>query len=299
MMSELIDYDPHVPAALRSIQTWFGSIITQSMGEGDRIQKKAPNGLSIVEESKRYITPSPTLEPYQRMQIYNQQYWWRLLGILQTNFPLVTRLFGRYLFNQTIAVPFLVKYPPDHWFISNIGDRLLKWVEEEYVQKDSKLVFDAVKLDLCFATSFLASQHPLLDFHSLSQTDTEALLKTSFFLQPHLNIVRFDYDLLLFRESMLKEKEDHWVKHPFPHLDKEKPKCFAIFRNQRNRVAWREISAGEYLLLREFNKGLSIEAACEWIESQEEVLRAVMEENLQQWIQQWTQSGWLTLTPNQ
>lgn len=283
-----------VPEAMKETQEWFASIITRPLMEDGKINPIAPSGTVIAKEATRYIIPSPTLRPHQCMQIYNQQYWWRLLNTMQTNFPLVLRLFGHYAFNESIAIPYLVKYPPGHWSLTYLGEHLLEWVEKDYHQPDKRLVYHAAYLDGVYSASFLSQQFPLLDFNVLSQNDPEALLMMPFCLQPHIHLAEFEYDLPTFREVLMKEEPEHWLDNEFPPLPKDKTYHFVIFRNSNQNVAWKEIALEESLLLQQFKKGLSIHSACEWIEQLDPSKQEYMASHLQQWMQDWARFGWLT-----
>ncbi len=291
--------DSTIPKELKNVQEWFGSIIKRPLVEHDRINPIAPSGTVITKEAARFISPSPTLLPHQRIEIYNQQYWWRLLDILQTNFPLVVRLFDYHDFNQKIAIPYLVKYPPNHWSLTILGEKLPRWINEEYKESDKQLVYDAALLDYTFATGFLGTQYPSPDFDTLSKNDPEALLTLPFCLQPHLFLIEYKYDLPDFREAILKEEPPYWVEHDFPDLSRDKaPYYFVIFRNHKNNIAWKEIPHEEYLLLKQFANGLSIQSACDWIEEQEAAMQDLMAAHLQKWMQDWTRFGWLTINPD-
>lgn len=281
---------------LQSTQEWFATILTHRMGENDTIQSYSPNGILIAEEAARYIIPSPTLQPHQRMQIYNQQYWWRLLNTLHLNFPLVTRLFGFQAFNEQIGIPFILKYPPCHWSLTLLGESLPKWVMECYQEPDQSLIYNAASLDWAYTASFIAPQFPPLDLSHLVEGNQESLLSHTFYLQSHIYLFTWEYDLMTFRGSFVKQEVDYWVENPFPELPKGKAYYFILYRNGINNIAWREISKGELLLLECFKKGTSIESVCEYIETQETSLYEEMETNLQNWMQNWTQAGWLTLT---
>ncbi|WP_068471318.1 DNA-binding domain-containing protein [Candidatus Protochlamydia phocaeensis] len=287
------------PYSLKSSQEWFASVITYPLAENDLINPTAPSGSLIAEEAARYILPSPTLPPHQRMQIYNQQYWWRLLNTLHANFPLVTRLFGYNAFNEEIGVPYLHRYPPHHWSLTLLGDRLPLWIEQYYRAPDLPLVQNASKLDWAFTLSFIAPHYSPLDLNSLIQGDPSSLLSYTFYLQPHIHLFKWDYDLLAFREEFLKKEVDYWTENRFPKLLKRKAYCFALFRTLKNNLAWREITPGEYLLLELFQKGAKIEEACAHIESQEEKLYDHVAAHLHQWLQDWTRLGWLTLQKNE
>jgi hypothetical protein len=229
------------------------------------------------------------------MQIYNQQYWWRLLNTLHANFPLVTRLFGCHAFNEEIGIPYLLKYPPNHWSLTVLGERLPKWISECYHQPDQALLYNAASLDWAFMASFIAPSYPALDLAHLIQGNPDSLLSYTFFLQPHIHLFVWEYDLLTFRGCFLKQDVDYWIEHRFPDLPKGKTYRFILYRNAKNNIAWREISKGEFLLLECFKRGTSITTACEHIENQEEALYEQVATHLQKWLQEWTQAGWLTL----
>jgi Putative DNA-binding domain len=296
MNKQVLDEEfDRLPCTLKSTQEWFASVITNRLGKNDVIQTYTASGGLIAEEAARYIVPNHSLRPDQRIQIYNQQYWWRLLNTLHSNFPLVTRLFGSLAFNEEIGIPYLLKYPPNHWSLTLLGERLPKWITEYYHEPDRSLLYNAASLDWAFMASFIAAQLPPLDLAHL-QGDPESLLSFTFYLQPHIHLFKWEYDLLIFREYFLKQGVDYWVEHRFPDLPKGRTYRFVLYRNANNNIAWREISQGEFLLLERFKTGTTISTTCEFIETQEASLYEEVEANLQKWLQEWTQAGWLTLT---
>jgi hypothetical protein len=287
--------DASIPCQLKTTQEWFAGIITSRLTEDNLINSHAPTGMLIAEEAARYIVPSPTLRPHQRMQIYNQQYWWRLLNTLHDNFPLVTRLFGHHAFNEEIGIPYLMRYPPNHWSLSSLGERLPKWVTEEYQAPDRPLILNAAQLDWAFTESFLSPQKASLDLANLIQDNPDNLLAYTFYLQPHIQLFKWDYDLISFREAFLKEKVDYWTENDFPPLLKERTYYFILYRSLKNNILGKEISSGEYALLSILKKGSTIESACEFLEQQETSIYEQAVTNLQQWFQDWTIRQWLTL----
>jgi hypothetical protein len=284
-----------IPCQLKSTQEWFAGIITNRLSEDQSICPQAPSGMLIAEEAAKYIAPSPNLRPHQRMQIYNQQYWWRLLKALHDNFPLLTRLFGYHAFNEEIAIPYLMKYPPNHWSLIALGDRLPKWIQEEYSHADRPLILNAVQLDWAFTDSFVSAQNAPLNLPNLIQDNSQNLLSHVFYLQPYIHLFKWDYDLLSFRDAFLKEKVEYWTENDFPSLLKEKTYYFILYRSPKNHVISKEISAGEYLLLNCFKNGSTLESACELLEQQDTFIYEQAASHLQQWFQDWTIRNWLTL----
>lgn len=286
------------PFELKKIQEWFGALINRPLVENDLINPLTPSGLVISKEAARYIAPSSTLRPHQRLQIYNQQYWWRLQGVLQTNFPLLLRLFGTHSFNESIAVPYLTAYLPNHWALHLLGEKLPTWIQEKYQASDKQLVYDAAYLDWILSASFTHGQYPRLDNQFLTQEDPEELIKKPLCLQPHIFLIQFDHNLPAFRDLIIKESADFWTTHDFPHLLRDKTYYFVIFRNLHNNVAWKDVTLEEYLILGQFSKGSSIEAVCAWMEELEEDRYTLMATHLQKWMQEWTRYGWLTFLPS-
>ncbi len=287
------------PSQLKLTQEWFASIITAQMAKGNKIKSRSPHGYLIAEESARYVVPSPTLQPHERMQIYNQQYWWRLLNLLHDNFPLVARLFGRSAFNEKISIPYLLKYPPNHWSINLLGKRLPKWIEESYQDRDRSLVLNASLLDWAFLASIVTKEYPPLNISEIIKEDPNKLVTTPFYLQPHIAFFSWEYDLFSFRKNCLKESIDYWLEHRFPLLPKGKTYYFILFRNASYNLSWKELTLGEYVLLQRFKQGSSMNEACEFIETQDPKIYSEVTENLEKWLQQWTQAGWLTMMPNE
>lgn len=288
-------FDLKVPNKLKRIQCWFGSIIGRPIDEDSRMNPISPTGQSMEIEACDYIVPSPTLRPAERIQIYNQQYWWRLLNALQESFPLVTRLFGYHDFNRTIAIPYLVKYPPNHWSLNVLGDRLLQWAEEDYLNSDRKLILDAIHIDWAFNNSFCAPQKSPITMETLPvKGDPSSLLECRVALQPHVHLFRLDYDLFDFRTQFMKQTPEYWVEHDFPVLNKEKTFYYILHRNFRGDIVRKEISKAEYELLNYFSKGTTIVEACEWLETQESGLAEEAQENLSKWFRSWIVNQLLT-----
>jgi len=273
-----------VPKMLKETQRWFASIITRPIDINSKINPVSPSGQPIVKEAKQFILPSPTLEPHQRIEIYNQQYWWRLLTILHENLPLLVRLFGYTDFNQTIGFPYLCAYPPDTWSLNPLGTRAVDWVEKHYNKEDRDLVLNATKVDVAYNDNFfIAENTPLND-----------LTEDPLTLQPTVSLYRLDYHLFPFRQEMMNEEPEYWEEHPFPELVKEKDVCTILYRNQSHNMCFEEIDLAEHFLLSLFQKGSTITEACNVLEQQDSEMVSHAEKHLTEWFQKWVMRGLLT-----
>ena len=288
-------FDLNVPSALKHEQIWFGSIIGRPIDEESRMIPVSPTGRSMEIEAAEHIVPSPTLRPVERIEIYNQQYWWRILNSLHDTFPLVTRLFGYTDFNLSIAIPYLCKYVPRHWSLHLVGDRLEKWVREEYEASDKHLVLNAVILDWAFTESFFAPALPRLLPDQLPRGGVEALADKQFYLQPAIHLFSHPYDMFGYREFFLKQPPEYWVEHDFPRLEQSRDYHYILYRNKKEDISWLEISLPELHVLSRFKQGATIDVLCDWLEEQDQETCESAMENLHHWFQEWIHRGWLSL----
>lgn len=283
-------FDPSVPSFLLEMQQWFGGIVRLPLeNDGLLVQTHAKRDL-VIEAAER-IRPSKSLRPFRRMELYHQQYWWRLLKALQTNFPTVTRLFGYTDFNALIGVPYLTARPAHHWALCRLGDTLPDWLKTSYQENDRDLVLQAAEIDWATEEAFWIpeiSREPLI---GLSPTD---ILEAPLRLQPHVHLFALNRDFFSFREQFLKEDVNHWNTHPFPKLS-ERPCYFAIYRSPENQVSWKELSRLKYELLSSLNSGLTINAACEKIEKLGGEMFEEAVANLPFWFREWMSLGWLVM----
>ena len=277
-------FDAKVPSELKEIQKWFASIITRPIDSNSKMMSISPSGLNMSEEARKYILPSPTMQADKRIQIYNQQYWWRLITILQENFPLVTCLFGYDSFNQTIAVPYLLKYPPTHWSLNLLGSSLLKWVDEDYEGDDKQLIYDAVAIDYAYNDCFFAEKKEALNF---SIEHVEELSVKNITLQPHVHLFELDYNLFTFRSKMLEQPVEYWIENDFPKLTKGKF-YFILYRNRQEYILSDTLDPVAFSILSHFKEGSSIDGICEWLEIQDEKTCEIASVNMQKWFQDWT-----------
>lgn len=267
------------------IQKWFGALISQPLQEDHKIAKKTPFGTDVKQEAKKYIAPSPTLAPYQRIELYHQQYWWRLLGCLQDNFPLLVRIHGYTFFNQEMGVPYLTAHPPNHWGLFQLGQTLPDWLRE---QGFCDLDCDVASIDAAAQRTFWIGAAEPVDFSALSEQE---ILSKKLTLQPHVKLFELGGDLFTFRSTVLSEEVAYWENNPLPEV-KEGCSYFVLYRSLINEVRWKQLSFGESRLLTYFNEGATIQEACERLEKEGGQAYKEAEELLPLWFREWTFLKW-------
>lgn len=275
-----MNFDSRVPKFLLELQQWMGAVLVCPLRNQKEYQLPHYEEELIAEIEKR-ITPGPSLSAAQRMGIYNQQYWFRLLALMQKHYPSLTRLFGYADFNRLLAEPYLVRYFPNHWSLAKLGSRLPVWVREEYQEEDRDLVYQMALIDEAHERLFYA--------HPLSPLTKEDLSRNrTLFLQPTLALFALEADLFAFRRALLEQEVEYWAENEFPKIDwADGMRFFVLFMNGEE-LFREEISQKEHLLLKAFEGGAKIEEALSFLQNQKKYAK------VREWFQKWGERKWLT-----
>jgi len=272
--------DSKVPIGLYTLQKWFGKVITTPIINIDEKGIPTIDDAKHKEEAKRLITPNKFLSSDQRIGIYKMQYWLRLFELLKEDFPFVLRLFGNDLFEEKIATPYLIKYPPNTWDLNFLGEMLAKWIEDNYQDgSDKKLLYYAAVIDTAYFQVFFAPE-----FDQTSNISEE----TKIYLQPFVRVFELDADLFSFREKFLEQDPNYWLENDFPRLSKNK-KFYTVLYRDYNKAKYSKISKGEYLLLKAFEMGSSIEGAFQNFPE-----KLMKKADIELWFKTWSENNWLT-----
>src|ERR1700722_35829 len=274
---------------LFALQKWLGPMIRQPLQENHLLPAISPFGTETEKEAEQNITHTSTLKPFQRVQIYHQQYWWRLVKCLQKNFPVLARLFDYEDFQNRLAGPYLSHSPPAHWALCRLGETFPQWIRSNYQEEDRYLVTTAAEIDWAAGEAFLVGALPRIDFAKLSPEET---LSKTLTLQPHVYLFSLHGDFFTFREEFLKQEPEYYNSNPFPQMIYGE-NHFVLYRTLDNVVTWRKVSRAELWVLSQFKSGNTIERVCALLE---ENGGEILEEALLQipfWFKQWTVFEWL------
>ncbi|HSX38678.1 MAG TPA: putative DNA-binding domain-containing protein [Chlamydiales bacterium] len=243
-----------VPESLSEMQIWFARQITSPIKESDsaHIPLYPP---ALIEEIRNRISPGLHLTSEERIGIYQQQYWWRLFNICQEIFPSLVRFFNYEDFNDLIAEPYLLKYPPSGWFLSDLGSNLPKWIREFYRKSDAALVLGLALIDLGYEKLLFTELLPPINPNAICEWEMKTLL-----LQPYVLLFEFDADLFSFRSHLMEHPPQYFQINNFPPIDNNgKKRYFVLYRSQETSLC-EEISAEFFHLLSRFKKGTTLAA---------------------------------------
>ncbi len=278
---------------LTEVQRTFAAIIRRPLNESDQMQAD--------ERADELIMASPTLVPHERLELYAQQYWWRIEQSFDEDFPLLRRALGlpRY---QALRDAYLVAFPSRSFTLRDLGAGLGEYIQErgDLPIPLRQLACECAQLEWAIIEAFDAA-----DCTGLVPADLAdpAFLARELTLQPHVRLLHCQYPV----NSLLVGATGHegvqlsntltWEAsgEALSAVDTNEvlsvlplSETWLVVNRQDFRVYVKPVSATEFALLQLFQRGSSLEA---WSESE---LAAEMDvDQLKQLFSDWTSLNWL------
>src|ERR1700747_581729 len=93
----------------------------------ERMRPTAPDGRSLPKVAADIIKPNDRLTSFERLEIYNRQYWFRVLSSFAEDFPGLRSITGQRRFGA-LSRAYLAECPSVSFTLRNLGSRLEHWL---------------------------------------------------------------------------------------------------------------------------------------------------------------------------
>jgi len=154
------------------------------------MQDVGPDGTSIKEIAAGYIKPNVLLSSFERLEIYNRQYWFRVTAAVSEDYPALSAVLGQERCEELILA-YLKENPSTSFTLRDLGAKLPSWLDKhaELVRPHHELAVDVARLEWAYIEAFDNPALPPLNAVGFSR-----LLPTSVLaLQPHLQLLALRY----------------------------------------------------------------------------------------------------------
>src|SRR5258708_7155712 len=95
---------------LKDLQQLTMTAILRPLTADDQMSEAWVDGGATRAVAERIIRPNDRLTSFERLEIYNRQYWFRLIDVLYEEFPGLRAVVGEPGFNALVRA-YLEKYP--------------------------------------------------------------------------------------------------------------------------------------------------------------------------------------------
>ena len=293
---------------LLKLQRTMARAVMQPLTATERMQHKAPDGRSMRSYAARFIKPNDRLTSFERLEIYNRQYWFRLFSSMTEDFPGVRSVLGEKRFDA-MCKAYLIDCPSRSFTLRNLGANLEPWLRKhpKWAGTKQQLVLDIARLEWADIETFDAAAVPALRTEDLRGVSGAGLRLQ---LQPYVQLLSFHYpvdDLLL---AMRKEEEDKdFASNAFEErrrkrkhvraVAKLKPGAiFLVVHRIDNSVYFRRIEVEEFAVLAALRQGKTLEKAIDAAFRKSAIPPDERAASVQQWFQNWATLGWFCRPEN-
>jgi len=154
------------------------------------MQALTRDGRSTSKIAASYVKPNSMLTAFERLEIYNRQYWFRLIDSLTDDYPALNAVLGKKRFDALILA-YLQENPSTSFTLRDLGSRLPAWlsIRPEFAGARHDLARDVARLEWAYIESFDRANLPALSSEDLVSLDGDSKL----FLQPHLQLLDLKY----------------------------------------------------------------------------------------------------------
>ncbi|HEY9869146.1 MAG TPA: putative DNA-binding domain-containing protein [Candidatus Obscuribacterales bacterium] len=295
-MAKLISFD--------EAERLFASAIMRPMTSGQRMQRKWIDGRSMREVAAEFIKPNDRLTSYERLEIYNKQYWFRLVDCMYEDFPGLLTVLGQKKFDALIT-EYLTRYPSSSFTLRNLGWRLVEFIEAEpeWTAPRQKMALDMARIEWAWVVAFDGEAKTPITADDVRSRDPERLRLS---LQPYISLLELDYPLDDFLISLKKVEHlrteasatcSHEVCVPKVPLPSPEHVYVAVHRFE-NWVYYKRLEPEEFAVLKGLQSGLTVAEACSLAlngSPDESEDLSDLARKISDWFATWSELGWLVL----
>jgi len=286
---------------LATLQRAVARAVMQPLTRNERMQRVAPGGERMHAYAARYIKPNDRLSSFDRLEIYNRQYWFRVLGGLAEDFPGLRAVLGGQRF-ESMCKAYLTECPSRSFTLRNLGAHLETWLRQNpsWIRNRRELALDMVRLEWADIEAFDGQAKPPLRSEDLREMDA-ANLQLS--IQPYVRLLELHYpvdDLLLevkhgddtpdFASNAMQERRKRSKVRAVAKL--EPAQIFLAVHRLDFSVYFRRIEPEEFFLLNAVRNGKTVERAIELAFRKSSVPAANRVTFVQHSFQTWATLGW-------
>lgn len=235
------------PPRLSELQTWLKAVWTRP--EGIDAALASPEGRAL----KPWIAEAPPISARDRLAIYGDAYFSRLLESLGEDFSGTKRALGDDDFRRLIA-DYLAKYGSSSYNIADAGGRLAEFAAAHELRKRFRFLPDLCRLETAVLRALLTDRLPAADAAAFAALAPEDWATARLILDPTLALLEARWPV-----------HELWLRRGEPRDESILPERACLLVVWRN-DDWARVEAlhePAWRLLRKLSDGVPLAQACD------------------------------------
>jgi hypothetical protein len=292
---------------LSQLQRIAAAAIMRPLTKHGSMQSHWLDGSSMAEFANTIIKPNDRCSSFERLEIYNRQYWFRVLDCLIDDFPGVRAIIGQRHFDE-LSEAYLQKNPSTSYSIRNLGRHLPEFIKRhpKFAGSKAKLAYDMARLEWARIVAF---DGPASVGATGSEITKMSAARLKLRLQPHISLLELDYPVdeisLRLKKIEILRTEAVTAARAKQKLGKlaraAKQRRYVVVHRVDNSVYFKNLEPAQFFILAAMNSGKSIEQACAFalrkVSARDRA--ALSPRALQTWFGNWASFGWFCKASSQ
>jgi hypothetical protein len=285
---------------LLEIQHRMLAAVTRPLTPGEQMQLRNRDGKSMHEVAAEFIKPNDRLSSFERLEIYNRQYWFRVFTSLDEDFRGLRAIIGQRRF-AALCKAYLIDCPSESFTLRNLGSRLEWWLRShpEQIKPRAALALDMVRLEWAEIEAFDAAEEPVLVPGDVLASEPDP----QFRLQPYIHLLSLRYpvdDLLVAIRKDDSEGEmasnavsERRKQTRVRKAARQKPQAvFLVVHRVDYSVYFKRIEPEAFKFLHALREGKTLFAAVVLAFHGRDIPESRLLGIVQSWFENWSSLGW-------
>jgi Putative DNA-binding domain len=278
---------------LRELQRLAASVIMRPLSADFATQTKWIDGRDTDQVISSFIKPNDRLTSFERLEIYNKQYWFRLVDCFYEDFPGLLAILGQEKFSL-LSRGYLAKHPSRSFSLRNLGRHLPRFLVEEpkWTKPHQKMAVDMARFEWAQVVAFDERAEPAITTDDLAGKDP-ARLRLG--LQPYVTLLDLAYPLdkfsLALKRQGLRSEASNAMEEESRHNRKSRlrrpqaGRTFVAVHRLNNDLYYKRLKPAAFKILTALRDGKTLVQACESVSG-------IPPRTINRWFIEWTGLGW-------
>lgn len=239
--------------------------VRRPLTEAYEMQRADVGGRSVEQIAASYIKPNASLTSFERLEIYNRQYWFRVIDAVSEDYPALSAVLGSKKFDA-LVLAYLEETPSTSWTLRDLSGELPQFLNAHpmLAGRKCRLAVDVARLEWAYIEAFDGRQLAPLTANDIQTIGPDSNVS----LQPHVRLLDLHYPvdeivLAVHKETPESDIVSNAAVERKPRSRGEIPsvrkqRIYLAVHRYDNSVYYRRIKPEEWRLLRALGRGASI-----------------------------------------
>jgi len=296
----------HSTAQLGDLQRAMWRVISRPLTADNQMQRTWPDGRRTSQLTAQIAKPNDRLTSFERLEIYNRMYWFRVLDSLYDDCPGLRAVLGDARFIE-LAEAYLVKYPSGSFTLRNLPSRLASFIRSHprYTRPHTALCHDLARFEWARVEVFDTAARPVFTLADLREVPPARQGRLKLALQPYLQLLRLEHpvdDFIL----AVKQREAELLRGDASNAPSARRKTrekktvlprrartYVAVHRLNSRIFFKRLEPAAYRILTALRAGATLEQALATGIPRAKKSQVDWAAKVQFWFRNWMELGWL------